>query len=139
MKQQAKSFFRKLHGRVKSALKREPELPVIYNVNSIDDSPDRKRALLVYLVKSFLFEESDPKFLTHQNLKRCKQIAAVLDEFDYVVDAIDRRSFGLLKNRDYDLSIRSCILNRWRDILTQILKEAAAKKDTSITVNQYGR
>jgi glycosyltransferase involved in cell wall biosynthesis len=105
MKQQAKSFLRRLYSKVRSALKREPELPVIYNVNSIDDSPDRKRALLVYLAKSFLLEENDPEFLTHQNLKQCRQIAAVLGEFEYAVDAVDKRSLQRLRNRDYDLII----------------------------------
>jgi glycosyltransferase involved in cell wall biosynthesis len=98
-------FLRKIYSKVKSALRSQPKLPVVYNVNSAGGSRSPKCALLVYLVKPFLLEENHPIFLTHQNLKQCKQIAAILDELNYVVDAIDRRSFGLLKKRDYDLII----------------------------------
>jgi glycosyltransferase involved in cell wall biosynthesis len=105
MKERVKSFLRNLHGRVNRALSKGPETPVVYNANAIDDLLDRKRALLVYLPKSFILEENHPAFLTHQNLKQCRQIAAVLGEFDYAVDVADKRSLRRLRDRRYDLII----------------------------------
>jgi glycosyltransferase involved in cell wall biosynthesis len=105
MKQQVKYLLQRLHDKARRALKKQPELPLIYNANSIDEAPDRKRALLVYLPRSFLLDQGDAAFLTHQNLKQCRQIAALLGEFDYVVDVADRHNLKRLARRDYDLVI----------------------------------
>jgi glycosyltransferase involved in cell wall biosynthesis len=60
-----------------------------YNVNAVCWPNTQKRALLIYLVKPFSLEDIDPQLLRHQNSLQCKQIAVLLGEFGYIVDAID--------------------------------------------------
>ena len=80
--------------------------PVVYNVNGADESRHVKRALLLYRIRSFLLSESDPEFFSHHNIRRCKQIATVLGELGYVVDAASGRDARLRRPRGrYDLVI----------------------------------
>jgi len=101
-----KSFFFRLYNILQSVRrKREAVFPILYNVNIVNESNYAKRALLIYLIPPFLMADDDPQFLSHQNLRQCKQIAGILDELGYVVDAMDRKSSDLLKRRDYELII----------------------------------
>ncbi|MEM1995638.1 MAG: glycosyltransferase [Thermoplasmatales archaeon] len=79
--------------------------PVLYNVNRVDEKDYNKRALLIYLVKPFLIKDDDPRFLLHQNLRQCKQIASVLGEFGYVVDVADVKDRTFKPSKRYDLVI----------------------------------
>ena len=101
-----KSLFFGLYNELKLVLKgHKIGFPILYNVNVVNEPNYNKRALLIYLIPPFLMKDDDPRFFSHQNLRQCRQIAGILDEFGYVVDAIDRSSFDLLKRRDYDLII----------------------------------
>jgi glycosyltransferase involved in cell wall biosynthesis len=64
-----------------------------------------RRALLVYLVKAFQLREDDPLFFFHQNLRRCRRIAALLDELGYVVDVAEGGDPRFRIDRPYDLVI----------------------------------
>jgi ribosomal protein S8 len=79
--------------------------PILYNVNNHLNNTHKNRALLVYLTKAFRLNENDPRFYGHQNLKQCKQIAQVLDEFGYIVDVGDIRDDNLKSPYNYDLVI----------------------------------
>lgn len=79
--------------------------PVIYNANRVNETDYNKRALLVYLVKPFQLKDNDPRFLNHQNLKQCRQIASVLGEFGFVVDVADVKDERYKISRHYDLII----------------------------------
>ena len=94
-----------LENKLKSIIKSSDYYPVVYNANKVNESNYRKRALLVYLPESFLLNEDDPEFLTHQNLRQCRQIAVLLDEFGYIVDAVHWRNIGPPWNRNYDLIV----------------------------------
>lgn len=87
------------------AIRRLRGYPVIFDVNHSAGKGRRRRALLVYLTKPFLMEETDPVFLTHQNFKQNRQIAAVLDEFGYQVDVADVAARRIVPDRPYDLVV----------------------------------
>jgi glycosyltransferase involved in cell wall biosynthesis len=89
----------------KAILKPTARYLPVFNVNHADEANHRKRALLIYLVKPFALEETDPRLLTHQNSRQCKQIAALLGEFGYVVDSIDIRDKKFIPTRHYDLVV----------------------------------
>ena len=78
---------------------------VVYNVNRADDSR-RRRALLAYRITPFVLSAEDPQSFHHHNIRRCRQIAALLDEFGYVVDAVNGQDARLRRPaRRYDLVI----------------------------------
>lgn len=70
-----------------------------------DESAVERAALLVYLPQAFRLAEDDPAFLRHQNLRRCRDIAAVLDEAGFLVDVAWKRDDSLRARRDYDLVV----------------------------------
>ena len=113
-----KYYLFELYNKLKGILKPSKDYPVIYDVNSVDQSNLNKRALLIYVVKPFLLEDNPLELLSHQNLKQCRQIAAILGEFGYIVDAVDIRNKKFRPSRDYDL----VICNRVVDI--SLKKEA---------------
>ena len=94
-----------LLNRLKATVRSAEYYPIIYNVNKVKERNSAKRALLIYLPGSFLLEDDAPDFLVHQNLKQCRQIAAILGEFGYIVDAVDRRNLVPPWNRGYGLII----------------------------------
>jgi glycosyltransferase involved in cell wall biosynthesis len=103
---------RRTAGFVRRTLRREtpPPLrraddPPVFNVNGAPEGALPKRALLAYLARAFHFSEDDPAFLRHQNVRQCRQIAQVLGELGYEVDAVDRRDEGFVPDRGYDLVI----------------------------------
>jgi glycosyltransferase involved in cell wall biosynthesis len=79
--------------------------PVIYNANAADELQRKKRALLLYIVKPFLLQDNDPQLLRHQNARQCRQIAALLDELGYIVDAVYIRDREFRPAKNYDLII----------------------------------
>ncbi|MGH7802604.1 MAG: hypothetical protein ACREOW_18595 [Thermodesulfobacteriota bacterium] len=83
-----KRFLFRLYNGLKVYMK---SYTVIHNANGSDESNYHKRALLIYVVQPFLLEGGSPKLLRHQNSKQCRQIATVLDELGYIVDAVDVR------------------------------------------------
>jgi glycosyltransferase involved in cell wall biosynthesis len=91
--------------KVSAILKRAARYQPVYNVNGADESTHDKRALLIYLVKPFLVDPADPQLLTHQNFRQCQQIAALLGELGYIVDAIDIRDKEFVPSRPYDLIV----------------------------------
>lgn len=98
-------LFKLLNG-LQAFIKRKTiHYPVIYNANAADESNRKKRALLIYIVKPFLLQDNDPQLLRHQNARQCRQIAALLDEFGYIVDAVYRRDREFRPSKDYDLVI----------------------------------
>lgn len=113
-----KYYLIKLYNKLKAILKRLKVYPVIYNVNAVNESNYNKRALLIYVVKPFLLEGSAPELLKHQNSKQCRQIATLLDELGYIVDAVDIRDGRFRPSKDYNL----VICNRVTD--TPLTKDA---------------
>jgi glycosyltransferase involved in cell wall biosynthesis len=98
-----RNFITRLENSYRAMVKASDYHPVVYNANKAKESKYLKRALLVYLPMAFLLEDDDPKFLTHQNLRQCRQIAVLLDEFGYIVDVVHWRDIGPPWNRNYDL------------------------------------
>lgn len=78
---------------------------MVYNVNQAGEFNHNKCALLIYLVKPFLLNTTDSQLLTHQNSRQCKQIAALLGDFGYIVDAVDVRDRDFPPTKNYDLII----------------------------------
>jgi glycosyltransferase involved in cell wall biosynthesis len=95
---------RTLYRKGRSLTKLPPLRRVIYDVNSAGKS-SRKRALLAYLLEPFRLDESNSRFLTHQNLKRCKQMAQVVGELGFTVDAVLGRYLPLFRQGTYDLIV----------------------------------
>ena len=89
----------------KSIIRRMLGFPVIYNANGADESGYSKRALLIYLIKPFLYKPDDSELIKHQNNKRCRYISAILDEFGYIVDVADINDIYFKPTRYYDLVI----------------------------------
>jgi glycosyltransferase involved in cell wall biosynthesis len=77
--------------------------PVITNVNRTRE--DNRNALLVYLVEPFVIRPDDPRFLEHQNVKQCMQIAAALGAAGYCVDVADIADRRFVPARKYDLAV----------------------------------
>src|SRR5450631_316401 len=92
--------------RIRLAVNRKNRYPVLYNVNGVDESQYRKRALIIYLARAFLLSPGAPELLNHQNLRRCRSIAALLDEFGYVVDLVDVSDRRFTPDRTYDLVVK---------------------------------
>jgi glycosyltransferase involved in cell wall biosynthesis len=53
-----------------------------------------------------LLSPGAPELLNHQNLRRCRSIAALLDEFGYVVDLVDVSDRRFTPDRTYDLVVK---------------------------------
>jgi glycosyltransferase involved in cell wall biosynthesis len=97
------------YSRLKRSVNGQPRYRAFYNVNRAIESDQSRRALLIYVVKPFLLKDADPRLLTHQNARQCKQIAALLGEFGYIVDAVDVRDQQFQPSREYDLVISNRI------------------------------
>ena len=95
----------KLFDRFKSTIRRAIGFPVFYNVNGVEETKYNKRALLIYLVRAFLFTGDEPNLRQHHNLKQCIQIAAILGKFGYIVDVVDRMDMEFSPSRNYDIII----------------------------------
>jgi hypothetical protein len=93
------------YSKLRALIRRLIGHPIICNANKVNEKDYNKRALLVYLVKPFQLKDDDPRFLNHQNLKQCRQIASVLGEFRYVVDVVDVRDESFKLSKYYDLII----------------------------------
>lgn len=82
--------------------------PFLQNVHGVEDAGTKRRALLIYLTEPFQLREDDTRFLDHQNLKQCRQIASLLDEAGYLVDVADYQDDKLVQGelpRQYDLIV----------------------------------
>jgi glycosyltransferase involved in cell wall biosynthesis len=115
-------LFFKIYNRLKAVTIRSKAYPVFYNVNAVNESNYDKRALIMYVVKPFLLKDDDPGLLTHQNLKQCRQIAALLGEFGYIVDVVDIRDKKFTPSSNYALVINSKASLRGMD--TSFYKDA---------------
>jgi hypothetical protein len=60
---------------------------------------------LIYVIKPFLPETSRHTFPSHQNVRTCQQIAAMVGEFGFIVDIADVRDTSFKPSRDYDIVI----------------------------------
>lgn len=100
---------RLVHGLVPAPLRRGLRrllgYEVIRDATRQEDGTSRKRALLVYLPLAFRLADTDPRLLSHQNLRQCRQIAILLGEFGYVVDVADCRDRRIKVKGPYDLVI----------------------------------
>ena len=109
----AEFMFRFLVSRIYNAyqllFRRPTKYPVILNANKVIEQNYSKRALLVYIVRPFLHREDDPVFRNHQNLRQCKQICRILDEFSYIVDVMDINDASSRVHYEYDLVISHCV------------------------------
>lgn len=94
-----------LVARFKRLVKRQPAPLVVPDAGGNGRGRGTKSALLVYLPRAFPLSEDDEQLLTHQNLICCRTMAAVIGEFGYTVDVIDKRNKEFLPKRDYDLII----------------------------------
>jgi len=75
--------------------------PVLRNVNRAAEA--KRSALLVYLVEPFVIRKDDRRFLEHQNLRQCLQIASALGEAGYIVDVADIDDPKFFPERRHDL------------------------------------
>ncbi len=105
MFRRVRTIFTHYYRKARATARKTLGYPVIYNVNRVSEGGYNKRALLIYLVKPFLIKDDDPLFLTHQNLRQCKQIASILGEFGYVVDVVDVKDKTFKPSKHYDLVI----------------------------------
>ena len=80
----------------------QTDYPVLINVNRVDETKYRKRALLIYIVRAFNnWNDSSG----HQNRRQSRHIVNLLNELGYVVDVVDIRDKRFLPDVDYDLVI----------------------------------
>ena len=96
---------KKIINKWRSCWKRFFGYPVILNANKTNEITYSKRALLIYLVDAFIIDSNDNTFLRHQNVRQCRQIAAVLDDAGYIVDVVDYRDDKFVPFKAYDLVI----------------------------------
>ena len=97
-------FFR---NKLKAISKARKQVPLLLNVNAVNELNYRKRALFIWRDTPFLVPEDDPEFLRHQNLRQCRQIAALLGELGYVVDVSDVKDKKFRPSGHYDLIINT--------------------------------
>jgi hypothetical protein len=103
----------RLRQRVEGLRARLGWYPVRRNVNKADPRERPKRALLLYRITPFQLPPAHPEFLRHHNMQRARRIAAILDEFGYVVDAANGRLGRFHAPRGhYDLVINDRVENR---------------------------
>lgn len=100
----AREAIRRRYARFRDARLGTP-CPMISNANGADEAACNGAALLVYLPQAFQLADDDPAFLRHQNLNRCRNIAAVLGELGCVVDVVHRSDTNFRPARSYDLVI----------------------------------
>ena len=105
MPRRIESGFNKGYRAVRRAIRLLRGYPVVFDVNHSAGKVRRQRALLVYLTEPFLLKETDPIFYWHQNFRQSRQIAAVLDEYGYVVDVADIADKRFVPDRPYDLVV----------------------------------
>ena len=78
----------------------------LYDLVLEGESPhDAKKALFSYIVHPFEMSEDDPRFLSHINIWRAREMVRVLNQMGYVVDVIDYRDTDFVPHRSYDLFI----------------------------------
>ena len=99
------SKIRNNYSKLRAFIRRLIGYPIICNANKANEKDYNKRALLVYLVKPFQLKDDDPRFLNHQNLMQCRQIASVLGEFGFIVDVADVKDENYKISRYYDLIV----------------------------------
>lgn len=96
-----KYYLSRLYNKIKNIFN-HVKYPVLINVNRIDETKYRKRALLIYIVRAFNnWNDSSG----HQNRRQSIQIVKLLDEIGYVVDVVDIRDRKFKPTRHYDLVI----------------------------------
>lgn len=66
-------------------------------------SPVRGRALLSYIADSIAWPDDHPKLLTHSNYWECREIARLLNDMGFSVDAINWNDFSFNPGKEYDL------------------------------------
>ena len=98
-----KDLARLLRRRIRTTVWEAFGYPVITNVNRT--KAKTRRALLVYLVEPFVIRPDDPRFLEHQNVKQCMQIATALGAAGYCVDVADVADRRFVPPRKYDLVV----------------------------------
>jgi len=108
---------RRALGAVRTVTKRLKRIPFLTNVFNRENGGEGPRALLVYLVESFLLPPDHPRFMDHQNLKQCFQIASVLHGAGFIVDVLDLTDRRNRPGTAYDLIIshRVDFGDGWRD------------------------
>jgi glycosyltransferase involved in cell wall biosynthesis len=77
----------------------------IHNANRVDERRYDRRALLVYLPSAFHWEPGSEEFRKHQNLRRTRMMASILDENGFVVDVANKRDGHFRGWPPYDLVI----------------------------------
>jgi glycosyltransferase involved in cell wall biosynthesis len=98
-------YAHRLRRRLRAMIKSPDEFPVLFNVNEADESNHAKRALFIWRYTPFVIPDDDPEFLRHQNLRQCRQIAALLGELGYIVDVADVKDKKFRLSGDYNLII----------------------------------
>jgi len=105
MLREVRAILRNNYWKMRATARKIIGYPVLYNVNRVNEQNYTKCALLIYLTKPFRMKEDDPRFMNHQNLRQCKQIASILGEFGYVVDVADVEDRRFRPSKRYDLVI----------------------------------
>jgi glycosyltransferase involved in cell wall biosynthesis len=101
MSQTIKDYLFGLCGKLKNSINPD-KYPILMNVNRVDETKYRKRALLIYIVRAFNnWNDSSG----HQNRRQSRHIVKLLDELGYVVDVVDIRDRRFLPTVNYDLVI----------------------------------
>lgn len=77
--------------------------PYLRDVNNGAARGLKKSALLVYLTKPFILDQSDPVFLMHQNFSYNRLLASVLDQFGFIVDVVEYQDTHVKPKKKYDL------------------------------------
>ncbi len=98
-----KKIPRLVQEKIRNAIRDVAGYPVVRDAMGGGSAGPLRRALLVYLVDPFLMSEHDPRFLGHQNMRQCRQIAAALAGAGYCVDVADVRDPHFHPDRAYDL------------------------------------
>jgi glycosyltransferase involved in cell wall biosynthesis len=94
---------RRLYRRLLDAVTRPERQRVITNVLAAPETPGAKRALVIYVAGAFTLAPDDPRLLSHQNRRQCRQIIHALGRLDYVVDLVDIANRTFRVTRPYDL------------------------------------
>ncbi|MGH7792716.1 MAG: glycosyltransferase, partial [Thermodesulfobacteriota bacterium] len=108
-------YAQRLRRKLGVIIKTAEDFPVLYNVNGVDESKYTKRALFIWRYPPFLIPDNDREFLRHQNLRQCRQIAALLGELSYIVDVADINDKKFRLSRDYDLIISTKFGSKYMD------------------------
>jgi hypothetical protein len=79
--------------------------PVIRNANQAGATVHEKRALVIWVVKPFLLDPTDPSMLYHQNARQCRQVTRLLGDFRFTVDVVHVGDRSFRPAQPYDLVI----------------------------------